>query len=196
MNFPLFANHLELAHQYWSNFLQKGDLAIDATCGNGHDSLFLAQHILGEENGELYLFDIQQTALDTTKALLSKTLTPKSISRVHFCLCCHSDFSKFLMPATASLIAYNLGYLPTGDKNLTTKTETTLRSLENATEILKPGGIISITCYPGHPEGLVEEQEVLKWGATCSTHEWNCCHHRWINGKKSPSLLLMQKKLY
>jgi hypothetical protein len=186
-------NHIKLAHHYWKTHLKPGDIAIDATCGNGQDSLYIAKHVLTENSGALYLFDIQQIALDQTRLRLSSELNAMQISRVHFCHLNHSEFCQTIKPETVSLIAYNLGYLPGGEKSITTLTETTLMSLNNALSLIKPGGLISVTCYPGHAEGLKEEEAILNWSSQCNPSLWSCCLHKWINKPKSPSLLIIQK---
>jgi hypothetical protein len=54
---------------------------------------------------------------------------------------------------TFRLVAFNLGYLPGGDKEIITRSETTLLALEAAKRILIPQGLISIVVYVGHPGG-------------------------------------------
>jgi hypothetical protein len=51
-------------------------------------------------------------------------------------------------------VAFNLGYLPGGDKQLKTGAETTLRALKAASNVLQAGGLISVVAYTGHPGGL------------------------------------------
>ena len=46
-----------LAHQIWRQVLREGDTAIDATCGRGSDSLWLANAV--GPKGTVYAFDIQ-----------------------------------------------------------------------------------------------------------------------------------------
>ena len=48
--------------------LYPGALAVDATMGNGHDTLWLCG--LVGENGHVYAFDVQREAVDRTRALL------------------------------------------------------------------------------------------------------------------------------
>lgn len=45
------------AQMVWAQVLQPGDVAVDATCGNGHDSLFMAQCI--GSTGHLHAVDLQ-----------------------------------------------------------------------------------------------------------------------------------------
>lgn len=164
-------------------------IAIDATCGNGHDTLFLAS----EKVAMLYAIDIQEEALESTRRRLIAELDEEHFRKVSFQQRCHSTFPEEIKAGTVSLIVYNLGYLPSGDKSKTTLALTTLQSLNAALLLLCHGGVISITCYPGHPQGELEEQELLKFSSMLDPSEWSCCHHRWTNRKKSPSLLLIQR---
>ena len=192
--FPLFHSHLDLAHQFCKQILKPGDLAIDATCGNGHDTLFIAPLILTPTMGTLHTFDIQQLALDQTKELLKKNLSKPLIQRIILHKKCHSQFSPDIQPESVSLIVYNLGYLPSGDKSITTVLNTTSQSVSKALTLIQLGGLISITCYPGHVEGQKEEEALLQWSKALSPKEWSCSYHRLTNRHLCPSLFLIQKK--
>lgn len=174
---------LTFAHEVWKKHLKQGDRAIDATCGNGHDTLVLSKLNLSH----LYVFDIQERALiETQKRLGFK----KNIS---YHLECHSTFPKTTSPI--HLIVYNLGYLPGGDKSLTTQTETTLKSIEKGVDLLSPGGLISLILYPGHPEGKREEKAVLGYAADFSPKKFQVSHHKTLNRSSAPSLLLIKKNI-
>lgn len=191
--FPLFQSHLDLAHHYWQELVEPGDTIIDATCGNGHDALALAEIALQPATGHLYAMDLQPIALQHTQTLLHAKLAPEVYSRVTFIQQCHSVFPDTIPPESIRLIVYNLGYLPGGDKTLTTLTETTLRSLQNALPLLMSGGCISLTAYPGHAEGEREESELLAFVSRLDPKRWNTCLHRWINRERAPSLCLIQR---
>lgn len=193
-HFPLFQSHLDLAHSYWSRVLQPGDRAIDATCGNGWDTLALAKLLLNSDGGEIYAFDVQAAAVESTKQLLKQELAEDVQNRIQVIHESHANFPSWMLPHSIKLIIYNLGYLPGSSKIVTTQTETTLASLQRALTLLQTGGAISMTCYPGHPEGANEELHLLKFAETLDPREWSCCHHRWINRRQSPSLLWIQKK--
>lgn len=195
--FPLFQSHIDLAHSYWQALVKKGDTVIDATCGNGHDTLILANLALDENGGAIHAFDIQSKALETTKAKIDSTLPNEIARKVAYHKNCHSELSKATLGKKneAKLVVYNLGYLPGGDKGKTTLLATTLKSVQEAQEIIVPGGAISITCYPGHDEGKVEEEALAQLIAKLSPYTWSCCHHKWINRSKAPSLILIQKSL-
>ena len=190
--YPLFQSHIDLAHGLWKKIVKKGDLIIDATCGNGRDTLILAKLVFTSAQGALYAMDKQAKAIDSCQALLSKELPEEIFNKIHFVQGCHSRFPSEIALESASLIVYNLGYLPGGDKSQTTETKTTLLSLQKALPLLRKGGVISIACYPGHNEGMVEEEKLLEFTATLDPHLFSCCYHRWINRNLSPSLLIIQ----
>jgi hypothetical protein len=173
-------NHLELAKQYWKSHLCPGDTAIDATAGNGHDTLFLA----GLGLSALLALDIQEAAIQKTRERLE---AHSALGRVILRLGSHEDLSG--LPAPPKLIVYNLGYLPGGDKTLTTTTASTLKSVSTALSLLGEKGALSITCYPGHEEGEREEAALLEWASSLPSDKWEVRHHRWINRPRSPSLI-------
>ncbi|QVL55014.1 MAG: class I SAM-dependent methyltransferase [Simkaniaceae bacterium] len=175
---------LKLAHQVWKDHLKPGNSAIDATCGNGYDTDVLARFDLAH----LYVFDIQKKALNSTKSRVGEN---KNIS---YHLECHSTFSS--VKGSVDLIVYNLGYLPGGNKSLTTNVQTTIKSIETGTLLLNPGGLISCMLYPGHPEGAREESALLDLTANFSSKKFQISHHRSVNRSRAPSLLLIQKIIY
>jgi len=176
--------HITLAHQYWRSHLKEGDLAIDATCGNGHDTLVLAE-LVGKK-GRVIALDIQDQALENSRRIVKE----KFYFNVSFFQQSHATFPNNESPA--SLIVYNLGYLPGGDKSITTQTDTTLESLRAALTLLASRGMISITFYPGHPEGLREEEAISTWLESLPSPNYSVCHHRWLNRKLAPSLIIIQ----
>ncbi len=192
---PLFINHLDLSKQYFRRLLKFGDIVIDATCGNGHDTEYLALQILTEKSGLLYTLDIQDKALDLAKMRIQEKFSTAINQRIHFLKRCHSSFPEEILKKSVQLIVYNLGYLPGGNKEITTKSVTTLKSIQNALELISETGAICITCYPAHPAGEIEEQLILEFMKGLDYHEWICCHHRFINREKSPSLILIQRTL-
>jgi hypothetical protein len=191
--YPLFQSHLDLAHSYWSQLIKTGDSVIDATCGNGHDTLKLCQLALSIDKGKVYAFDIQLQAIHSTSQFLDANLSLAFRMRVDLQHRCHSSFPDSIEKESIKLIVYNLGYLPGGNKTFTTQKKTTLESLQQAQELLQPGGVISVTCYPGHAEGGQEQDTLLKYVTQFSPKKWSCCHHAWLNRKESPTFLLIQK---
>ena len=173
--------HLETAHAFWKDLVTPSDTVIDATCGNGYDTLLLSQ--LAEK---VYSIDIQQQAITSAQSKLTEELRKKVV----FLHCCHSLFPAEIRPASVKLIVYNLGYLPGGNKSQTTQVETTLLSLNRALSLVQPGGAVSITCYPGHAEGKREEEAIQEWIASLDS-KWTFQHHRWLSRLHAPSLIII-----
>lgn len=189
-----YQSHLETAHNIWKSIVQPGDTVIDATCGNGHDMLFLAKLLFSSNGGLLYAIDIQAEAIMKARDIVAEHLSEDKLNQVRFIRGCHSIFPEDISKNSVKLIVYNLGYLPGGNKMLTTLLGTTLTSINAALELLVDGGVISITCYPGHEEGKVEEDELMKFASALDPKVWVCSHQRWLNRQKAPSLLLISKR--
>lgn len=68
-----------------------------------------------------------------------------------------SYYQDSVVPGCASLICFNLGYLPSSEqpKHATvTKLDTTIAALHAALQAVQSGGLISVVAYTGHP-GIV-----------------------------------------
>lgn len=191
--YSLFNSHLDLAHQYWANLLRPGDTVIDATCGNGHDTLFLSTLVLKESFGAVFAIDKQEKAIENCKEKLTQAFPEIVKKQIHLYNQCHSSFPAQIQPNSVKLIVYNLGYLPGGNKTLTTEWDSSLESLIAAQDLIQKGGVISMTCYSGHESGKIEEAKILDYAASLDPKEWSCCHHRFLNRKLAPSLILFQK---
>ncbi len=181
--------HIQMAHKYWQGHLQPGDCVIDATCGNGHDTLFLSQIVLSAEEGKVIGFDIQEKAIMNTKERLKNHLQDSQLNQVFLFHKPHQELKSIALEKPPQLIVYNLGYLPGGDKTKTTQTHETLQSIEQSLAIIAKNGALSITCYPGHSEGEKEEKAILQYVASLPSTEWVVSYHAWVNRPKSPSLL-------
>lgn len=189
-----FRPHLHKAHSIWKEVVQQGDSVIDATCGNGNDTLILANLALTPFSGSVLAFDIQESALEMTKSKLKENVSSQMYNRITFHCACHSEFSSHVMAESITLIVYNLGYLPGGDKSLTTKVETTLNSIRTALSLIKPHGLISITCYPGHEEGKKEESALLDFLRELDPKKYQCEYISWVNRPISPTLLIISRR--
>ncbi|MBA3958391.1 MAG: methyltransferase domain-containing protein [Parachlamydiaceae bacterium] len=185
--------HLDMAHSLWHESVQPGDTVIDATCGNGQDTRILAKLALNAHQGTLFALDIQAQAIVTTRNLLEQELPQDLFNRITFLEQCHSHFPEAVLENSVRLIIYNLGYLPGANKALTTRTETTLQSLQEAQKLLLENGIICVTCYPGHDEGKKEEAALLDYVRSLPTTEWQVSFTQWVNRVGAPSLLVLRK---
>ncbi len=180
--------HTHLAHLIWKDFLRPGMTVIDATAGNGHDTLFLAKCVLTPNSGWVHAFDIQEKALQSTQKRLQENLPPAEQKRITLHHSSHEIFPEGVEP---SLIVYNLGYLPGADPENTTLAPTTLISCKNALNILKTKGMLSITLYPGHPQGLEEKSTILAWLETLN--HLPIFYHTPLSRPNQPSLITLRK---
>ena len=150
----------QLAHQYLEAQLSRGDLAIDATSGNGHDTLKMAT--LVGESGKVIAIDIQSAAILATK----KRIQESAHSNVEFIESDHASALLILSkeyPGKVSAITFNLGYLPGSNKHIQTEPISTLKALDAAAELLAPRGMLLVTAYRGHTGGLEEASAVEDW---------------------------------
>ena len=115
-----------LSHDFIDSLLQEGDIAVDATAGNGHDTLYLAQKV--GERGHVYAFDVQQAALDSTKERLAENGIPDE--RVTLILSGHERMADYVKEPVRCVL-FNLGWLPSGDHSVTTRVPTTLAAVSS-----------------------------------------------------------------
>ena len=150
-----------LAHELVARHLVAGDLAVDVTAGNGHDTLFLAKTVGAD--GHVRAFDIQLAALESTRRRLESHGVGGRVELIH---ASNARLAEFLPPdarGEIGAVMANLGYLPGGDTAVVTHTMDTLRMLDTALGVLRPGGVISVLAYPGHPGGDLEAAAVFAW---------------------------------
>jgi predicted methyltransferase len=141
--------------------LQAGDVAIDATVGNGHDTLFLAQQVA--PTGWVYGFDVQAAAIQATAQRIAEADLSACVQLMQI----GHQFMASQIPARhhgrVKAVMFNLGYLPRGDKSLITQVDTTILALKAATALLCAGGLITILAYPGHAGGEIETARVTEY---------------------------------
>lgn len=152
---------VKLAHSLIKNKVKSGDIVIDATLGNGHDTLFLLG--LVKPNGKVFGFDIQQTAIDSARSILQDHLFTHCLTLVHASHAKMGDYIPLPYHGKISAVMFNLGYLPGGDKRIITQADSTLVALSCACQLLSASGIITVLAYPGHEGGEVETEQVKNW---------------------------------
>ncbi|KAL5811484.1 hypothetical protein ACOSQ4_028052 [Xanthoceras sorbifolium] len=186
----------EVAHLVWKHVVRKGDIVVDATCGNGYDTLAMLKLVADESGtGCVYGLDVQGEALDNTSSLLDETVNRAEKQLVKLFNICHSKIEEVVPKDTSvRLVAFNLGYLPGGDKTVITKSETTLMALEAAERILIQGGLISMVVYVGHPGGREELETVEAFASRLSVDNWICCKFQMLNRPLAPVLVFLFKR--
>jgi len=177
-----------LSHYFLQERLKPGDRAIDGTCGNGQDTLFLAKLVASE--GMVWAFDIQEGALARTREVLEAAGLADRVSLVH---AGHERLAEFVAEPVRAIL-FNLGYLPTGERAIKTSAESTLAALEQGRQMLSPSGIIVIAVYTGHDGGEAEWAAVKGWAEALPPHEYNVWLSRQLNrSEKAPFLVLAEK---
>ena len=185
---PLLRGPVSLVHLVLRHFVRSGDSAVDATCGNGNDTLLLAE--LVGPHGRVWAFDIQQKALESTAHRLAANGLSERVTLIpqgHETLAGQVD-------APLNAVVFNLGYLPGGDRTIVTRPTTTLAALEQTMGLLAPGGIVALTVYPGHEGGDAERRLAEEWAAKLRAPLF----HAWRMGQinvtaDAPYLILVQK---
>ncbi|MBU1094584.1 MAG: class I SAM-dependent methyltransferase [Firmicutes bacterium] len=174
---------LETAHQLLSNYITSHDIMVDATMGNGYDTVFLAK-----QTEFVYAFDIQEKALFETQ----KQLDEQKIKNVKLILDSHENILNYVNDFKG--VIFNLGYLPHGDKSITTKKDSTIRALKSILPVLKRGGFIMIVVYPGHEEGMNESNTLDTYCKTIDQNQYKIMSIRLpYQDNKPPYILFIHK---
>ena len=178
----------ERCHRILAEYIKEGDIAVDCTAGNGHDTLFLARTV--GEAGKVYAFDVQKKAIENTSRFLSESGI--DISNVSLIYDSHANLADYV--SHPSIIMYNLGYMPGGDHSITTTETDTLKSLEIALDLVAPGGIITVIAYPGHAEGAREMDSIKSLLSELKPDQFEVVTITQDNRKKAPILYMVRKK--
>lgn len=179
----------ELAHLLLGDMIRKGDTVIDATCGNGRDTIFLAA-LVGEQ-GKVVAYDIQEAAIEETAALAKHAGFGERITIHHKS---HAAMMEDVEPESVRAVTFNLGYLPGEDHAITTEAGETLKGLEAAAQAIEPKGGLSVVCYPGHEAGAIEAEAVEKWFNELSKQGWRVAKYAMLGTQKPAPFLLLGVK--
>ncbi|WP_168121036.1 class I SAM-dependent methyltransferase [Paenibacillus sp. HB172176] len=190
-----FLSVLSMAHKWIAERVAAGDAVIDATAGTGVDTLKLAE-LVGAK-GTIYAFDVQQEALEQTKARLDRQLEPDKHPQLYLLLRDHALMVEALDDALFGRIAavmFNLGYLPGGDASIMTKPASSIQALEAALTLLRAGGIVTCALYPGHAGGDSEAAAVEAWAAALPSDRGQVVMYRQLQRTTAPYLIAIEKR--
>lgn len=184
---------INYAHHLLEESISKGELAIDATCGNGNDTVFLSK-LVGTD-GQVLAFDIQEQAIAAT----DEALKSKNISNVSLIHDSHANLEKYIPVEGNQTIGgaiFNLGYLPRSDKTVITKPDSTITAVNTILQRLKPNGLLVLVVYHGHDGGKEEKEALLKHVMHLKQEEFNVLRYGFINQKNNPPFIIaIQKKV-
>lgn len=182
----------QLAMYITSGYIEEGDILVDATCGNGYDTLNLAKKC----PAKLYAFDIMDQAILNTRQLLMTNGYQSRLDDGSIQLICDSHENiDFYINQPVKAFTFNLGYLPGGNKNITTSNSSTVIAVKKALNLLDTNGLICITMYSGHDEGKDEKETLLNISASLDSKKYHAAYINMINQKNNPpEILLITKK--
>ena len=186
----MYDNAVTYVHHVLGSVLREGDIAVDATMGNGWDTALMAD--LVGETGTIYGFDIQEVAVDVTKSRTSGCLaTIRLHQQGHESMSAAVDGPHI---GHVRAVTFNLGYLPGGDKDITTHADTTLKGLTEARSVLAPDGVITVVCYR-HAEGERELSFVREELSTWPQDRYTVVEVDFINQRGTPPVVFVVTSL-
>jgi predicted methyltransferase len=179
----------QVAHAAVWAVLQYGEIAIDATAGDGHDTRFLSDCV--GPTGRVIAFDIQDEALAQTAVTVANATNVTLLPFNHAVM---FEAIPVEHHGRIGAIMFNLGYLPGGDKTVITQMESTVRAVDASLSILRPGGVLTVLAYTGHPHGMEETEAVSKILAKHSATEFQVREYRAeTDSPTSPRLFVVHK---
>lgn len=178
-----------LAADVLKQVIEKGDWVIDATIGNGYDTCMLAE--LVGENGHVIGFDIQPDAVaSATQRLCARGL----LERCQLHVVGYEHMADYVQTPVKT-VTFNLGWLPGGNKSITTHWNTTKQAVEAALSLLEPFGVCTICAYPGHAAGDEERAALMAFLAALKPQAFNVLHQHFLNaGVGAPECFIIQKQ--
>jgi len=169
--------------------IREGEVVIDATAGNGHDTVFLAECV--GESGKVLAFDVQEAAIRSARERVAKAgFAP----RVEFHQKSHGRMAEHAEPESVAAVMFNLGYLPGHDHEFTTRCEETVLALTISVGLLIPDGVLSVVCYPGHAAGLEEASAVENWMAGRGGDGWRIARYGMLGTLRPAPFLFLAVK--
>ncbi len=145
-------NILSFAKCILCEVLESGSIAVDATVGNGYDTVFLSRQV--GVDGRVFGFDIQEEAVKQTEQRLNEECMPENWTLFHdghenMLKCIPEEFY-----ARVNVVMFNLGFLPGSDKTIITETATTLKAIQSSLELLAAAVLLVLPFMQVIPEEL------------------------------------------
>lgn len=177
-------------HEVIRSQAPEGGFYIDATMGNGNDTLFLC--MLAGESGHVLAFDVQEEALRRTGQLLVESGVRE---RAELVLDGHEHMDRYTKQENADVVCFNFGYLPGGDHGIATSADTSVEAIKKGLGILKHGGMMSLCVYSGGDTGFEEKERILGYLKGLSAREYTVIVNAyWNRGNHPPVPVFIFKK--
>ena len=174
-------NTLSMVHDFLKQTVRPGAVCIDATAGKGRDTALLCR--LSGETGRVVAFDIQQDAIDQTRALLAQEGLQAEVI-----LDSHANMEQYSTAGTVDCIVFNFGRLPGGDPHIVTQADSSVAAIDAGLRLLKVGGVMAIALYYGKENGYEEKEAILQHLKTLDDRTYSvlCCE--WSNRRGEPPM--------
>lgn len=180
----MIAKPIQVSHDFLDQILTEESILVDATMGNGNDTLYFAPKV-----AKVFAFDVQEEAIQRTAEKLAKV----NLENVQLILSGHENLDKYITQVDAAI--FNLGYLPSADKSIITHAETTIQAIEKLLKALTIGGRIAIMVYYGHDGGREEKEALIDFLSDLPQDQVTVMSYQALNQKNCPPFLLMVEKL-
>lgn len=180
------------AHHLLNTSVKAGDVVVDATCGNGNDTLFLC-NLVGE-SGHVYAVDIQKQAIESTKHLLKEN----NFSNVTFVHDSHAKLDLYLPEDSKGKLGgavFNLGYLPRSDKQIITRSDSTIAAIDTLLQFLRKKALVVIVVYHGHEGGSAERDAVLQYVSELDQKKYAVLKYQFLNQQNNPPFVVAIEKI-
>jgi len=182
---------IPFAHDLLKESVERGETVVDATCGNGNDTLFLSE--LVGPTGTVYAFDIQKQAIETTRKLMEDN-ERTNVSLIHDS---HELLDQYIdsdLKGKLGGAIFNLGYLPRSDKKVITKGESTIAAIEKLLSYIRIGARVVIVIYHGHEGGEEEKDAVLEFVRALDQTYYAVISYQFINQRNRPPFVVAIEK--
>lgn len=160
---------------------------VDATCGNGFDTLFLCK--IAGTTGHVAAFDIQNQAIERTRSLLESSINYNNYDIIKDS---HEKINIYTKDKI-DIAIFNLGYLPFSDKKITTNPDITCSAIKNLLPLLNNDGRIFITTYIYHDNGQ-EINKINSFLKKLNKSKYNVINIKLINKENYPPELFIIEK--
>lgn len=174
-------NTLDVVHDFLRRQVKPGAFCIDATAGKGRDTALLCR--LVGEGGRVIAFDVQQDAVDQTRALLAAEGLQAEVV-----LDSHANMARYAVSESVDCIVFNFGRLPGGDPHIFTTADTSLPAIDAGLALLKPGGVMALAIYYGKENGYDEKNAILEHLKALNDRVFTVLACDWLNRKHDPPL--------
>ena len=174
-------NTLDVVHDFLRRQVKPGAFCIDATAGKGRDTALLCR--LAGTEGRVLAFDVQQDAIDQTRALLKAEGLQAEVV-----LDSHANMAQYAAPESVDCIVFNFGRLPGGDPKIFTTTASSLPAIDAGLALLRPGGVMALAIYYGKENGYDEKNAILEHLKSLNDRMFTVLACDWLNRKHDPPL--------